>query len=179
MKVNWRMWSLPSIFGKIDLPFWDDMLITMFHQLLGVCFFVSAARDSRSIHGSFVRIQKFPPFLGKENWLPADFKAPKVDRKVGLQNLGCQLGTVPKMNKDKQTVGGGWGGLSSFETQPYWDHIPCWLIPSHTGVFRLTFSGFRKVRNLLRVYELEVGVRATNGYEVKGWVQHSNEWGAT
>ena len=64
-----------------------------------MCFLISAARDSRSIHGSFVRR------------LPADFKAPKVDGKVGLQDLGCQLGTVLKKNnsfftKDKQTAGG-------------------------------------------------------------------------
>ena len=29
-----------------------------------------------------------------------------------------------------------------------------------------SFSGFHRVRNLLRVYELEIGVGATNGYEI-------------
>ena len=73
------------------------MLIKMFHQLLGVLlFFASGARVSRSIQGSFDRVQKCPPFFGTENELPADFKAPTVDRKVGLQNLGCQLWTVLK-----------------------------------------------------------------------------------
>lgn len=58
--------------------------------------FASGASVSRGIQGSFDRVQKCPPFFGTEIEIPTDFKAPTVDRKVGLQNLGCQLWTVLK-----------------------------------------------------------------------------------
>ena len=80
-------------------PFWDEYVDQNVPPTVGrvVIFFCGRKRfTERSLTDPLTGSTKKPPFLVTENWLPADFKAPKVDRKVGLQNLGCQLGTVLK-----------------------------------------------------------------------------------
>ena len=83
--------------GKKDLPFWDEYVDQKVPPTVGCVVAFCFWRESFTQHSGILwQGSKMPSFFWDGIEIPTDFKAPTVDRKVGLQNLGCQLWTVLK-----------------------------------------------------------------------------------